>query len=64
MLRCRIHDEYLDRTVDTRVGIVILARHRAGESHDPLAIGRDQNPERCLWGPLNGRTPRVRHLRQ
>ena len=64
MLRRRIHNELLDRTVDTRVGIVILARHRAGESHDPLAIGRHQNPERCLRRSLNGRTPRVGHLGQ
>jgi hypothetical protein len=64
MLRRRIHNEHLDRTVDTRVGIVVLARRRAGESHDPLAVGRDQHPERRLWGSLNGRTPRIRHLRQ
>jgi hypothetical protein len=64
MLRRRIDNELVDRTVDTRVGIVILARHRAGESHDTLAVGRDQNPERCLRRSLNGRTPRVGHLGQ
>jgi hypothetical protein len=64
MLRSRIHNKLVDRTVHTRVDIVILARHCAGESHDPLAIGRDQNPERCLRRSLNGRTPRVGHLGQ
>ena len=64
MLRRRIHNELIDRTIDTRVGIVILARHRAGESHDALAIGRDQNPECCLRRSLNGGTPRVGHLGQ
>ena len=64
MLRRRIHNELIDRTVDTRIGIVILARHRAGESDDPLAIGRDQNPECCLRRSLNGGTPRVGHLGQ
>jgi hypothetical protein len=64
MLRGRINNELVDRTVDTRVGIVILARHRAGKSHDPLAVGRGQNPERCLRRSLNGRTPRLGHLYQ
>jgi hypothetical protein len=64
MLCRRIHNEHLDRTVSTRVGIAILARHGAGESHDSSAIGRDQNPERRLRGSLNGQTPRLGHLRQ
>jgi hypothetical protein len=64
MLRRRIDEELIDCAVHTRVGILILAGHCGGESHDPRAVSRDQNPERCLRGPLNGRTPRVGHLRQ
>ena len=64
MLGCRIHNELIDRAVDTGVGIVILAGHGAGESHDSRAVGRGKNPEGCLRRAFNGRTPRVGHLRQ
>jgi hypothetical protein len=64
MLRRWIHNEHLDRAVDSRVGIVILAGHRGGEPHDSLAVSRHKDAERCLRGPLNGRAPRVGHLRQ
>jgi hypothetical protein len=64
MLRCRIHNEYIYRAVDSRVGIVILAGHSGGEPHDSLAVSRDKDAERCLRRPLNGCAPRVGHLRQ
>ena len=64
MLRCRIHNELIDRTVDTRIGIVVLAGHGGGEPDDSLAVSSDQDAKRCLRGPLNGCAPRVGHLRQ
>ena len=64
MLRRRIHDELLDGAVQARVGIVILAGHCGGESDDSRAVGRDKDAERCLRRSLNGRAPRLGHLRQ
>lgn len=64
MLRRRIHNEYLDRAVDGRIGIAILAGHGGGETHDSLAVSRNKDAERCLRWPLDGCAPRVGHLRQ
>ena len=64
MLRCRIHNELLDRAVQTRVRIGILAGHGGGESHDSLAVDRDEDAERCLRRSLDCGTPRVGHLHQ
>ena len=64
MLGGRIYHELIDRAVHAWVGVVILARHGGSESHDALAVGRDQNPKCCLRRSLNCRTPRVGHLRQ
>lgn len=57
MLRRRVHHELIDRAVPTRIRVVILVGHGGGESHDSRAIGRSQDPEGCLRGSLDGRTP-------
>ena len=64
MLRRRIHNEYLDRAVDSRIGIAILAGHGGGKTHDSLTVSRNKDAERCLRWPLDGCAPRVGHLRQ
>jgi hypothetical protein len=64
MLRRRIHHEYLDCTVHTLVGVVILAGHRGGKAHHTRAVSRNKDTERSLRRSLDGRAPGVGHLRQ
>jgi hypothetical protein len=64
MLRRRIHHEHVDCTVQTLVGVVILAGHRGGKAHHSRAVSRDKDTERSLRRSLDGRAPGVGHLRQ
>ena len=64
MLRRGIHHEHLDCTVQTLLGVVILAGHGSGKAHHSCAVSRDKDTERSLWRSLDGRAPGVGHLRQ
>jgi hypothetical protein len=57
MLRRRIHDEHLDRAVQTLVGVVIWAGRGGGDAHHSRAVSRDKDTERSLRRSLNGRAP-------
>ena len=64
MLGRRIDDERIDRAVLTSIGIIILARHRGGESDDSLPVGRNEYPE-CRFGrSLDRDPPSVDHVGQ